>query len=208
MQERVSGDDEVDPLANALDFESVHAPHRCLRLALGGTKGGKIVFADEKLGRTVHRLDVKSAMEPPGMTRGESRPNAAIEQDVSIAAGYRAETSMKRVVDPPHPQHRNRVGQHCVYAPYPGAVRARHGGIEVDHLFARMHSAIGSPCAGDLHLLARDCRHRRLHRILHRAAARLSLPAQKSAAVEFDAECESHAGKSLATVSRRGAARG
>jgi hypothetical protein len=50
-----------------------------------------------------------------------------------------------------------------------------------------VHAAIGPAGGGDADRIAGDRRERRLERILDGAAARLRLPAEKAAAVVFDA---------------------
>ncbi len=55
--------------------------------------------------------------------------------------------------------------------------------IEVGHLRAGVNAAIGASGGRYCDRLAGDCGQRSLERILHRAAARLGLPAEKAAAV-------------------------
>jgi hypothetical protein len=54
------------------------------------------------------------------------------------------------------------------------------------YLLARMHTAIGAAGGSHAERLARDRGKRSLERILHAAAARLGLPAQKAAAVVLE----------------------
>jgi hypothetical protein len=51
-----------------------------------------------------------------------------------------------------------------------------------------MHAAIGAAGAGHADRLAGDLGERRLERVLHRAAAGLSLPAEKATAVVLESQ--------------------
>ena len=64
-----------------------------------------------------------------------------------------------------------------------------------------MNARVGTPSANDVNFPAGDPRQSRLQRILHRAAARLRLPAAKGRTVVFDAQRNSHAVFSLGVPS-------
>ena len=59
------------------------------------------------------------------------------------------------------------------------------------NLSQRVDARISTPCSSECYLLAGDLRERSLDYILHRATARLALPAAKSSAVVFKSERDS-----------------
>src|SRR5439155_6718878 len=61
---------------------------------------------------------------------------------------------------------------------------------EVHDLQAGMHAAVGPSRGADRERRPGDGGERRLERVLHRAAPRLGLPAEKAAAVVFEAESD------------------
>jgi hypothetical protein len=97
---------------------------------------------------------------------------------------------MELAIDLARPEDRDGIGQKRIHPAHPGARRTLGVGIEVNDLQPRVHPAVGPPGRGHAHGSAGDRRQSRLERVLHRAAARLGLPAEKAAAVVFDAECD------------------
>src|SRR3954471_9541947 len=95
---------------------------------------------------------------------------------------------MEFAIDLARPEDGDRVGQKRIHPSNPGARRTLGLGIEVDDLQPRVYPAVGSPGGGHLRGRAGDCREGRLERVLHRAAARLRLPAEETAAVVFESE--------------------
>jgi hypothetical protein len=83
----------------------------------------------------------------------------------------------------PRPEDSDRFGQESIHTAHPGGFRPDGAGIEVRDLRRRMHAAVGTARARDADHFDRDRGERLLEDILDCAAARLSLPAQKAAAV-------------------------
>jgi hypothetical protein len=75
-----------------------------------------------------------------------------------------------------------------IHATHPCGFRASRVGIEMDHLATGMHAPIGAACASGAYGGSGDRGERRLERVLHRAAARLCLPAEKATAVVLQSE--------------------
>ena len=94
---------------------------------------------------------------------------------------------MEVVRDLARPKHRDRIGQQRIDAAHPRGRRTRRIGIEVNHLQAGMHTAVGPSGRRHAHRCAGDGAERRLERILYRAAAGLRLPAEEATAVVLDA---------------------
>jgi hypothetical protein len=93
---------------------------------------------------------------------------------------------MKIGADLMRPKHRNRFGKKRIDATHPRRGRTRDAAIEMHHLLARMHPAVGAPGADRGDGLAGDPFERRFEHVLNGAAARLGLPAEQAAAVIFD----------------------
>jgi hypothetical protein len=62
----------------------------------------------------------------------------------------------------------------------------------MDYLIAGVDAAVGATCAGRGCWSAGNLLERRLERILHRAAARLRLPAEKATAVVLQSEGDTY----------------
>jgi hypothetical protein len=60
------------------------------------------------------------------------------------------------------------------------------GGIEMHHLGAGVHAAVGPPGASHVHGFAGDAGKGGFESVLHRAAAWLGLPAEETAAVVLE----------------------
>src|SRR5207253_10529347 len=73
-----------------------------------------------------------------------------------------------------------------VDAAHPCGVGAWSRGIEMRHLRARVHAAVGAAGGSHADRLAGDRSEGRFENVLYRAAARLGLPAEKAAAVVLE----------------------
>jgi hypothetical protein len=74
-----------------------------------------------------------------------------------------------------------------VGAQTPATLAANRGGVEVNHLCARVYAGIGPACANDVHSRVSDARQRKLDDILNSWKASLELPASVLTAVVLEA---------------------
>ena len=139
---------ELDALAAALDADRMQRAHRALRLALGRAERGEIVLAEQLRGRLAHRRDVQRRVVPARVARRQRRAHRPVHQHVAVGARARRIARMEIRRHALRPEHRHGFGQQRVHAAHPGRIGPFGLGVEVDHLRARVHAAVGAPRAG------------------------------------------------------------
>ncbi len=144
------------------------------------------MLADQGTRGFAHRIEIERRVIPAGMARGERRTHRTIDEAVAIGARERAVAGMEVGVDRACPEHGDRFRQESVDTADPGRVGARSAGVEMRHLLARVDAAVGAASGSDAEGFAGDRGKRSFEHVLHRAAARLGLPAEKAAAVVLE----------------------
>jgi hypothetical protein len=183
---------DVDPLSSRLDAQLVQRAHRRLRLALGGAERGKIMLAEQVARRVAHRGHVERRVRPACVARRKRGPHTTADEHVAIGARTRSVARVEIFRYAARPQHRDRFWKESIDPAHPRAIGPLGGRVEMDHLPARVHSAVGPAGAGHRYGLARNLRKRGLERVLHGVAGGLRLPALERAAVVFESECNAH----------------
>jgi hypothetical protein len=99
---------------------------------------------------------------------------------------------MELIINRLRPAHGNAFRQMGIDTANPGRQRAIDRHIEMRHLMRRMHARIGPPSAQHTDRGTCNFPQRRLQRILHSAAASLTLPTTKGRAAILDPQCNPH----------------
>ncbi len=146
------------------------------------------MLPEQLLGRLVHCIGIERLMDPPCSVAIQRRSLQPVEDPVTVAAGGRRETRMKRVVDRLNPGHTNIVRETAVRAQEPPSPAALASGIEVGDLPGCMHSGIGAARTKNLHGLVGDPGERFFETLLYAETGLLALPAVVRGSVVFDAE--------------------
>lgn len=136
-----------------------------------------------------HGLQIKLRMKPAHSAIEKHVAHRPVMKNVAIASGSSGKARMKVVTKLPRPGHCNALRQMGIHAPHPRCFGADRVAIEMPHLHRGVNPGISPPSALNLDALPRDRRYSCSQTILHRAPMRLSLPAFKSSATVFDAQC-------------------
>ena len=196
VQEGIRADGDCDAAPAAFNIEKVHRPHGAFGLALARPERAEVMLADKIPRRVAHRTDVERRVHPAHMACLQGGTHRAIDQQVAIGARTRRIARMEILRHVLRPEHRHRVRQQSIHAAHPRGIRPVGRSVEMHHLAPGVHAAVSPACAGHANLHAGDCRQCGFECVLHGSASRLCLPAEKAAAVIFDAERDSvHVGK-------------
>ena len=122
-------------------------------------------------------------MQPDGSIAQQRGPRRSAQDTIEIVARRRAEPCVKVGRHRHRPTHADIGRQVYVRTQDPGTGRTDRGGIEMDHLFPRMHSCVGAPRATDPDRVIGNLGNRLLEALLDGTRVPLNLPAAEGAAV-------------------------
>src|SRR5579875_3336355 len=124
VQESVGFDLHGDALTLAPYAHRADMAKRMAGLARYRTERGKILLAQERLRRRVHRVGIQRHALPRDEARLERGTDRTIEDHIAVAPRPRRKAGMKVARHRPRPQHGDRVGQARGRAQHPRAFLA------------------------------------------------------------------------------------
>lgn len=191
VQEGVAFDIHHNESAITTDIDELKEPEWAFRLAINGTKAGKILLAKQALRGFVHALGIQLFVAPAHAFGEIGRARGVVVNDVMITATARGKAGMKLGIYLTCPVHTDIARQVCVATKNPGSGNTTGCGIEVNDLMRRMHITIRAPSAHHFNRMIGHTGKRRLQHFLHgRQTAFLRLPAVILRAVVLQTECD------------------
>ena len=162
--------------------------------------------ADQRRDRLLHQRHVERPEKEAGAPFHQRRAGGIVVQHVVIGTRTGAEAGVEKIVDARvarqflGPAHGDRGGQEGVHAAHPGMDVARQGGIEMHHLFQRMHAGVGAAGAGGGQAHAGEFLQRVFQLVLHRQATFLLLVAMPGQPVILQAQGDALQGRGFNNI--------
>ena len=130
-------------------------------------------------------------MKPANSAMLQARASRPVKQKVLIHSSRRRETRVEFAVHLMCPAHGDAFWKSAIGTTCPGSQRSLNLRIEMRDLPTRMHTAVGATSAGNAYRMRADPAQRTLECVLHRTAARLTLPTTEVASVVLDTQGDS-----------------